>query len=386
LVKTEKPNVYASLWEDDGIRLWTLVNRSDELVEGVLLRVPHVEGVHYFDLVEGRELDDIAEGVISIIGEIQPRGIGAFVSGRSEDLGADFADFLAGQAAFRKRANFDVAFAASEETVKPVSRTREYARDKIPEGVVVIPGARFNMEVKFRNRECGFYEAPELSKSAFPPRGLHRIIGFERDVQLKPYAIDATLVTNAQFDEFLKATGYRPRHAENFLKHWKHGVPPLSLEDHPVVYVDLNDARAYAKWAGKRLPTEEEWQYAAQGPDKHTYPWGDEYKEELCNDGKSGGTTSVTAFTDGRSPLGCYDMCGNVWEWTESERSDGRTRFCIIRGGSFYKAQGSAWYADGGPQPCNFAAKFILMWSGLDRCATIGFRCVVDIADCERSE
>jgi len=61
-------------------------------------------------------------------------------------------------------------------------------------------------------------------------------------------------------------------------------------------------------------------------------------------------------------------------------RADARTRFCIIRGGSFYKSEGSRWYADGGPQPTNFAAKFLLSWSALNRCATIGFRCVVDLA------
>ena len=89
----------------------------------------------------------------------------------------------------------------------------------------------------------------------------------------------------------------------------------------------------------------------------------------------------MTAFPQGRSPFGCYDMCGNVWQWTESQRSDGRTRFCIIRGGSFYRARGSDWYMDGGPQPCAFAAKFLLTWPGLDRCATIGFRSVVDLSE-----
>jgi formylglycine-generating enzyme required for sulfatase activity len=188
-------------------------------------------------------------------------------------------------------------------------------------------------------------------------------------------------VTNAEYARFLRETGYRPGHIENFLKHWVNNAPPLGLEDHPVVYVDIEDARAYARWIGKRLPTEQEWQYAAQGSDNRTYPWGETFQNDHCNNGGAGGTTSVTAYPKGRSPFGCYDMCGNVWEWTESQRSDGRTRFCIIRGGSFYKAEDSKWYTDGGPQPCNFGAKFLMMWPGLDRCATIGFRCVVDVVD-----
>ena len=145
------------------------------------------------------------------------------------------------------------------------------------------------------------------------------------------------------------------------------------------MYVDLDDARAYAQWAGKRLPTEQEWQYAAQGMDGRKYPWGNDWQAGYANAGQTGSTTAVQAFPQGRSAFGCYDMCGNTWEWTESERADARTRFCILRGGSFYQAQGSHWYADGGPQPCNFAAKFLLSWPALDRCATIGFRCVVDV-------
>ena len=107
-----------------------------------------------------------------------------------------------------------------------------------------------------------------------------------------------------------------------------------------MVYVDLDDARAYAAWAKKRLPTEWEWQQAAR---------------------RHGG-----AFEH-----------AEVFEWTESQRDDGHTRFVMLRGGSRYKAKGSIWYFPAGPQPIESHAKFILMDSGLDRCATIGFRCVV---------
>jgi formylglycine-generating enzyme required for sulfatase activity len=194
------------------------------------------------------------------------------------------------------------------------------------------------------------------------------------------YAIDLTPVTNAQYAEFLRRSGYKPSHTENFLKHWTNSAPPAEIEDHPVVYVDLDDARAYAAWAGKRLPSEEEWQFAAQGPDGLRYPWGNEMTPSLCNGGETGGTTPVKAFPGGRSAFGCYDMCGNVWEWTESEHGSGHSRFAMIRGGSYFKAAGSDWYMDGGPQPCRFAAKMLLMWPGLDRCATVGFRCAVDLA------
>ena len=106
----------------------------------------------------------------------------------------------------------------------------------------------------------------------------NKSIFFNREVTLGAYAIDLTPVTNAQFREFLRASGYKPKHPENFLKHWNNGVPPEGKDDHPVVYVDISDARAYAKWAGKRLPTEEEWHYAAQGSDRRRYPWGSQLK------------------------------------------------------------------------------------------------------------
>ena len=120
---------------------------------------------------------------------------------------------------------------------------------------------------------------------------------------LEPYAMDLTPVTNAQYAEFLKASGYKPKETTNFLKHWRDGAPPAGREDHPVVYVDLDDARAYAHWAGKRLPTEEEWQFAAQGTDGRQYPWGNaepKPQDDLCN-GFGASTTPVKTIP--RRPL-----------------------------------------------------------------------------------
>ena len=384
LVETEVPEVYASRWEKQGRRLWTLVNRSDRTVEATLLKAPHtLERCLYYDLIRGRQITPPVEGGQALLaGLIPPRGIGAVVAGGIEYLGAEFLLFLFLQRIAYERADFDPTPPVRKTRLKAAPPAKRRRSGNVPEGMVEIPPAELTLRVQFRVRECGFYESGnELinDRRRVPLDGRHVI---ERRVKLARYAIDRTPVTNAEFARFLKAAGYRPKYPENFLKHWRNGEPPADKLDHPVVYVDLNDARAYARWAGKRLPAEEEWQYAAQGPDGRGYPWGDRMKPGMCNAGESGTTTSVTAYPGGRSPFGCYDMCGDTWEWTESERNDGRTRFSIIRGGSYYTARGSRWYADGGPRPCEFAAKYLLMWPGLDRCATIGFRCAADVGDC----
>jgi len=199
----------------------------------------------------------------------------------------------------------------------------------------------FEMPVSFRVRECGLYDMdPPLGRDP-NAMGLHKAKRFTRPATVGPFAVDATPVTNARYAEFLKASGYRPRHPARFLWHWVDGRPPAGMEDAPVVWVDLDDARAFAAWARKRLPTEEEWYRALE---RKAAGWG----------------------------------TARVWEWTESERTDGRTRFAILKGGAGYQAAGSDWYADGGPREIDFAAKLLLTWPGLDRCATIGFRCVVD--------
>ncbi len=382
LVPTEAPDLFASLWEGSGgkLRVWTLVNRSPRTIQTTMLRVASADGARYYDLIRGCEAQTSGSGpAIGIAGVIRPRGIAAFAAGTDAVLGKDFRQFLASQKEIDSHADFRLDFPAHKSTLRLPTQTSKSLPASILSTMAEIPPAVINMEVVFKVRECGFYE-PQ-TEIVLGSANLHKPLMFSREVHLSRYAIDLTPVTNLQFATFLKESGYRPRHTENFLKQWKQGVPPEGKNDHPVVYVDLDDVRAYAHWAGKRLLTEEEWQYAAQGPDLLPYPWGKEMKPGVCNGGESGETTSVTAFPEGRSPFGCYDMCGNVWEWTESERSDGRTNFCILKGGSFYQATGSEWYADGGPRPSNFASKFLLMGPGLNRCGTIGFRCAVDIAE-----
>jgi formylglycine-generating enzyme required for sulfatase activity len=196
-------------------------------------------------------------------------------------------------------------------------------------------------------------------------------------IRIKRFFIDRYPVTNADYAEFLKKTGYRPADSTNFLKHWIKGQPPKGQENHPVVWVSLEDAEAYARWAGQRLPTEAEWQYAAQGLDGRLYPWGNDFDPARCHN-KQGQTQPVTAHPAGASPFGAEDLVGNVWQLTSDVYDNGAYNFVIIKGGSYYSPETSIWYPKSGPLPVNRQQMLLLLAPGLDRCATVGFRCVKD--------
>jgi iron(II)-dependent oxidoreductase len=129
-------------------------------------------------------------------------------------------------------------------------------------------------------------------------------------VYLDDFYIDKYPVTNAQFEQFVKATGYKAE--GDWRKYYKKGK-----EKHSVVCVSWNDASAYCKWAGKRLPTEAEWEKAARGTDGRIWPWGNVWDKSKCNsrEGGPGTTTLVGSYPAGASPYGVMDMAGNVWEW-----------------------------------------------------------------------
>ncbi len=156
----------------------------------------------------------------------------------------------------------------------------------------------------------------------------------KKKIYLPEYWISKMPVTNVHYARFVVETGYRMPH------HWrKKLIYPDGLADHPVVYVDWYDATAFCKWAGGRLPIEEEWEKAARGTNGRIYPWGNEYKwnQNRCNskDAHIKGTSRVAQFSpQGDSPYGCVDMIGNVWEWTNSwfVKKDQR----IVCGGSWY--------------------------------------------------
>ncbi len=227
-----------------------------------------------------------------------------------------------------------------------------------PENMVWVPPGRYEFAARHRFREGGFILYDEGP----------------RPIEMGGFYMDRYEVTNMQFRQFVEASGYRPADPYHFLRHWGGGFPDV-LANHPVTWVSLEDARAYAAWAGKRLPTDVEWQWAAQGADGRLWPWGNQFDAAACNSDRPG-TTPVDAYPANVSPFGVGDLVGNVWEWIDVVVSDGWHRWCFIRGGSYYKAKGSYWYVEGGAQPVNHHHKFLLMAPRIDRCGTVGFRCV----------
>ena len=139
----------------------------------------------------------------------------------------------------------------------------------------------------------------------------------QHSVYLDAYYIDRFEVTNAQFEAFVNATGYRTTAEEKGeFNTWRAAYAP-GMENYPVVWMSWYDADAYCKWAGKRLPTEAEWEKAARGNLGRIFPWGNEWDPTKANSGETGygHTMPVGSFPTGFSYYGARDMAGNVWEW-----------------------------------------------------------------------
>lgn len=136
----------------------------------------------------------------------------------------------------------------------------------------------------------------------------------QHKVDLPAYWIDRYPVTNAQYARFVAATAHRPP------SNWKDGKIPQGEALRPITMVSWFDARDYAKWAGKRLPTEAEWEKAGRGTDGRRWPWGNKMEPERLNTYYNvGSATNVNKYPNGASPYGVMDMAGNVDEWTADD-------------------------------------------------------------------
>ncbi|MBM4121680.1 MAG: formylglycine-generating enzyme family protein [Nitrospira sp.] len=239
----------------------------------------------------------------------------------------------------------------------------------------------------------------------------------QRTVVLSAFWMDRYEVTNIQYEQFVTATGHRPPENTNpTVTLWERGYPLADSERHPVVNVSWHDAVAYCRWAGKRLPTEAEWEKAARGTDGRLYPWGNEWDFKRANSAsywaertiefKDGSawkafwvagegariskerglkgevlTMPVGSFPDGASPYGILDMAGNASEWVQDwfepyyylkapqtdPRGPAGILLKVVRGGSWLKPAKSLRTADrdyGYPD---------------DRPSGTGFRCAKDI-------
>ena len=370
--------VYASKWPGKGSTLWTLINQNEFDINGEQIVVPYKAGEKFFDVWHGVELKPaIAGDQATLSFTIEGQGFGAVIA---VDPGAEMP---AGLNQFLEEIHklnsvrldsFSNQWHVLTQQLVPIHATKPAA--SAPEGMVAIPGGTFNFRVSGIEIEGGDWNGVDVQ---YPwedsPRRDH-----VHTMHIAPFYMDRYSVTNAQFKKFLDATHYHPRDDHNFLRDWKNGTYPEGWDNKPVTWVSLEDARAYAAWAGKRLPHEWEWQYAAAGNDGREYPWGDDWQADAVPATDRGrdlrAPDDVDAHPQGKSPFGVEDLVGNVWQWTD-EYVDEHTRAAILRGGSYYRPQGSRWYF---PQAYKLHehGKYLLTAPSEDRAGTLGFRCVVD--------
>ena len=155
---------------------------------------------------------------------------------------------------------------------------------------------------------------------------------------MKAFKIGKYPVTNEMFYQFINASGYHPKDDHNFLKHWVDGKYPEGEANYPVVWGSQKEAKAYAEWAGGRLPHDWEWQHVAAGPEGKEYPWGKLPDKSKCNCGDEK-LTPVDAYPKGASDFGAVDMIGNAREWVDEVIDDCMHLFTFLRGGCYYQTQ-----------------------------------------------
>lgn len=442
LVDCDDPAVWVNEWPAADKTVYTVCGTSPGGHHGALLSVAHDLHTHYVDLWRYRALSARQEGKTDVIdydvdgytpglgsvrgtGDYSPGSIGAFRRRLRSEL--DFEMLRVSTEQPKEGERIEIWLGTVRPDVKPVTVSTDaevdlyqqfgrhsneavilrlmnsagqvedvdvlagesvrffridkpkatdlVVRGQQPAGMIRIPGRPYVYRLTNPSPPSDYpYASPPFQATYAYMAGVASI---SRTVQLKPFWIDRYPVTNREYASFLAGTGYRPQNDNNFLKHFLNGHVAPGLENHPVVYVSYDDAKAYAQWAGKRLPTEEEWQFAAGAEDGRQWPWGNE--APISNrDIRSTGTQPVDAHPSQASPYGVEDMVGNIWQWTASLMDNGRELTVMLRGGSWYYPPKGRWWVPGGVRRITENYPLPLAGPGMNRLATVGFRCVKD--------
>lgn len=444
LIPTLVDSIYVNIWPTDSKSIYTLYNLHPEGFKGNLFEVNSIDdNFHLIDIFHHKkleinnvgdkkyisvEIDGFNCSDLGTNNESSVTAIAKFPNLLSVNLSGDILTFSCkegdsiriwpGNPSYEKKA---AIFGINEQSIKLLSQFPNYegkfviqafknkeiideqiinitpgtARliseielttktDKTPKGMVLIPSGIFQCD-SYRTGDSAIRYPEELTSKG-------------EKIPMKKFFMDKYPVTNKQYQEFMIATGYQPTDTTNFLKHWKNNQIPQGQENFPVIYVTLEDAKAYADWAGKRIPTEMEWQYAAQTEKGNEWPWIQKNpvmrEEEFitntlsvwklkgidssrCNLG-DGLLYPVGKYKNGKNPYGLYDLVGCVWHLTNDVYDNTTYRYIMLKGGSYFLPTSSFWYVQGGPRELNFRQYLLRVSPSFERKATVGFRCVKD--------
>lgn len=437
LITTNADSIWVNEWQQDDKTIYTIFNLRPQGYSGNLFKVRHEAGFHYVDIWNHKLLKPDSDWIKVETDAFNASFLGTENEGSSgciaklpvllqARLYGDELTVTSSKAEgeifiWPGAPSYDKSPVRITGAGKKLSVARMFGRHEgdiivqlmqdgilLDETVLTIkPGTPVRISNAVRTK--GYSSPPKdmvvIPAGRFPFRTTHgdEFIGYpvmDRDsvFNMKEYYMDKYPVTNLQFAGFLKATKYKPSDTVNFLKHWLNGKIVKGQENYPVVYVSYEDAQAYAKWAGKRLPTEVEWQYAGQTTELREWPWEQKTtvtrKEEVvnstltvtslegidsskCNLG-NGHLYPVGAYPDGISKFGLYDLVGCVWQLTNDVYETASHRYIIMKGGSYFKPSSSWWYVQSGPRELHYRQFLLRVSNGFERNATVGFRCVAD--------
>jgi gamma-glutamyl hercynylcysteine S-oxide synthase len=400
--------IFASRWPmgageifSNNATFWTVVNRGSLNYSGpvVLLDCTTADNFAFFDAYRGVAVTPVQAGGggCALPLEVEAEGFSAVIGLDPLDVNPDLTAFLAEAAARTARplASYSTTVVVLQQVMDDFGTTPPASA--APPNMTYCPGsAGWTFAVTGTEIEPFSPTSTPGLDVQFPWESTPVRTHAPHSMPIPPFFIDTVPVTNDAYAAFLGASGYRPTDTSNFLRDWNCSSAsctyPTGWGAKPVTWVSIEDSAAFCGFAGKRLPNDWEWQYAAQGTaGTASYPWGDAWDATRVPAQNTStvrpAPPDVGQFPSGASPFGVLDLMGLVWQWTNAFTDD-HTRAGLVRGGAYFAARttyGENWYFPGSLSPsgdvrANTHNKLLLMSESYDRHGTVGFRCVVDKA------